>query len=197
MVVDPPPAPIPKDTYESLDRTLQDPNHPMVDAPPAPPAHQASPSSTLKRHHSLPHHQPRSVDNLINAARASGPISSRTRRAQATQGVHQYDTPDEAEELLDEVLTSTRKVMKRLETDPRTLQPSASNVGLTNPYPTPSPSASGNMVVYAEGQEAMAPKPLNLNKKPSGVNKWPTPPYDENDWAASASASIWAAGSRF
>jgi meiosis induction protein kinase IME2/SME1 len=86
--------------------------------------------------------------------------------------------------------------MKRLEKDPRTLRQSASNLGLSNPYPTPSPSASGHAVLFGDGQEAVTPKPLNLNKKTSEY-KWPTPPYDEGDWAASASASIWAAGNRF
>lgn len=189
------PAPVPKDTYESLDKALRD-VHQNLDAPPAPPAHQTCTSSpSLKRHHSLPHHQPRSVDNLMGAARGTGPISSRTRRAQATQGVHQYDAPDEEDELLDEVLTSTHRAMNRLENNGKPLRQTASNIGLSNPYPTPSPSASGHAMLFNDTQEAVTPKPLNLNK--TTEYKWPTPPYDENDWAASASASIWAAGSRF
>lgn len=185
------PVPIAKDTYESLDRTLQQ----TVDIPPAPPAHHSVSTSNLKRHHSLPHNQPRSVDNLMHAARGGGPISSRTRRAQATQGVHQYDAPDEEDELLDEVLTSTHRAMKRMEKDPKSLRQSTSNLALSNPYPTPSPSASGHAMLFGDGKEAVTPKPLNLNKKTTEY-KWPTPPYDESDWAASASASIWAAGSR-
>ncbi|KAK4214467.1 putative serine threonine-protein kinase [Rhypophila decipiens] len=188
------PIPVPKDTYESLDKTLNS----QQDVPPAPPAHQVSPSSHLKRHHSLPHHQPRSVDNLMMAAQRQGPISSRTRRAQAVQGgMPDYDAPDEEDELLDEVLTSTRRAMKRLEKDPKQLRQSASNLILPSPYPTPSPSANGHAVLFGDGvQEAITPKPLNLNQKTTEY-KWPTPPYDENDWAASASASIWAAGNRF
>ncbi|EFW98630.1 meiosis induction protein kinase [Grosmannia clavigera kw1407] len=157
----------------------------------------------LKRHHSLPHHQPRSVDSLLVASRSSGgPISSRTRRSQAVQGVHQYDAPDEEDELLDEVLNSTENAEKKLEKvekigkiEKPALQQSASNANTSNPYPTPSPSASGNNVLYSDGKEAVMPKPLDLNKKTADY-KWPTPPYDENDWAASASASIWAAGNR-
>lgn len=195
MVIDsPPPAPVPKDTYDSLDKTLHDgPQIPEV--PPAPPAHQVALNTTLKRHHSLPHHQPRSVDNLLVTARG-GPVSSRTRRAQAAQGVNQYDAPDEEDELLDEVLTSTHRAMKRLEREEKPLRQSASNMGLVNPYPTPSPSASGNVMLFGDGKEAITPKPLDFNKK-TAEYKWPTPPYDENDWAASASASIWAAGNRF
>ncbi len=155
-------------------------------------------STNLKRHHSLPHHHPRSVDNLLVAARnGGGPVSSRTRRAQASQGVHQYDAPDEEDELLDEVLHSTHRVMKRLEKDGKpALRQSASNIAISNPYPTPSPSASGHNVLFGDSNEAVTPKPLDLSKK-SADYKWPTPPYDEGDWAASASASIWAASNRF
>ncbi len=197
MIMDsPPPAPVPKDTYDSLDRKMRD--APQVsEVPPAPPAHQVTPSSHLKRHHSLPHHQPRSVDNLMGAARGTGPVSSRTRRSQAVHGVNQYDAPDEEDELLDEVLTSTHRAMKRLERDEQALpHATASAVALSNPYPTPSPSASGNVMLFGHGKEAVTPKPLNFNKQTT-EDKWPTPPYDEGDWAASASALIWAAGNRF
>jgi meiosis induction protein kinase IME2/SME1 len=85
--------------------------------------------------------------------------------------------------------------MNRLENNGKPLRQTASNIGLSNPYPTPSPSASGHAILYSDTQEAVTPKPLNLNK--TTEHKWPTPPYDESDWAASASASIWAAGSRF
>ncbi|KAF4962924.1 hypothetical protein FSARC_9015 [Fusarium sarcochroum] len=200
MVIDQPQpqAPIPKsEVYESLDKALRDVQNNLDSRPPMPPSHQISPTSTLKRHHSLPQHQARSVDNLIGAARG-GPISSRTRRAQATHGVHQYEAPDEEDELLDEAMTSTQRAIKRMEQNSsKPLRQSASNIGLMNPYPTPSPSANGNQVLFADGHEAVTPTPLNLNKKADSQYKWPTPPYEESEWAASASASIWAAGSRF
>ncbi|KAL2160877.1 hypothetical protein VTH06DRAFT_1074 [Thermothelomyces fergusii] len=193
MVIDsPPPAPVPKDAFDSLDQKLQ-----ASEVPPAPPAHQGG---QLKRHHSLPRHHPRSIDNLASAVRGPvGPMSSRTRRTQAVQGVNHYDAPDEEDELLDEVLTSTHRVMKRLEKEdqPQQQATTATNMGLSNPYPTPSPSASGNTMLFGgDGKEAVTPKPLNFNKQ-AAQQKWPTPPYDEGDWAASASASIWAAGNRF
>ncbi|KAH6983328.1 kinase-like domain-containing protein [Ilyonectria sp. MPI-CAGE-AT-0026] len=189
------PVPAPKsEVYESLDKALRDVQNNLDARPPVPPAHNLSPTSNLKRHHSLPHQQARSVDNLIVAARA-GPISSRTRRAHATHGVHQYEAPDEEDELLDEAMSSPRRPVKREVTKP--LRQSASNLGLQNPYPTPSPSASGNQVLFGEGQEAVTPRPLDLSKKAEGQYKWPTPPYEESEWAASASASIWAASNRF
>ncbi|RYO86543.1 hypothetical protein DL762_004735 [Monosporascus cannonballus] len=199
MVIDQQGATNKTDNYESLDKTLRDHPKPVAAQPPVPPAHIATPNSGLKRHHSLPHHQPRSVDNLIGAARTAGPISSRTRRAQATHGVP-GDALDEEDELLDEVLHSTQNYMRSMDKDVKpSLRQSASNIVLSNPYPTPSHSASGNAMLFADGREAVTPQPLNLSKRCSGdaQNKWPTPPYEDNGWAASASASIWAAGNRF
>lgn len=178
--------------YESLDKTLR--NVQNNTSAPQTQAQQAH-NTNLKRHHSLPHQQHRSVDNLVGAAR-SGPISSRTRRAQAAHGAQQYEAPAEEDELLDEVLTSTHTAMKHMESN-KGLRQSASNLGLSNPYPTPSPSANGNQILFSDGNEALRPQPLDLSKKPQGQTKWPTPPYEESEWAASASASIWAAGSRF
>ncbi|KAH8677377.1 kinase-like domain-containing protein [Xylariales sp. PMI_506] len=194
-------APVPAkiENYESLDRAVQNAQY-NTESPqaPIPPSHMISPTSSLKRHHSLPHQQPRSVDNLIGAARGAGPISSRTRRAQATHGVCQYDAPDEEDELLDEVLNSTHRAMKRLEKDGKPgLRQSASNLGLSNPYPTPSPSASGNQVLFGDGHEVVTPKPLDLKRAGKDHQKWPTPPYEESEWASSAAASIWAAGTKF
>lgn len=201
MVIDSPPVPVPKiETYERLDRALREVQQNVESSPqaPMPPSHQVTPSNNLKRHHSLPHHQPRSVDNLMQAARGMGPVSSRTRRAQATQGMHQYDAPAEEDELLAEVLSSTSTAMNRIEKNGKPLRQSASNLGLSNPYPTPSPSASGNTILFSDGNVALTPKPLNYNKKTTDSHyKWPTPPYEESEWAASASASIWAASNKF
>ncbi|PHH85269.1 hypothetical protein CDD83_671 [Cordyceps sp. RAO-2017] len=199
MVVEQQPTPAPKpEAYESLDKALRDVQNTVDPRSPVPPSHQYTASSKLKRHHSLPHQQPRSVDNLIGAARG-GPVSSRTRRAQAAQGVCQYEAPAEEDELLDEVLSSTQRVMKRMDGTSKPLRQSASNLGLTNPhpYPSPSPSANGNQVLFGDSQEAMTPRPLDLGKKVDSQYKWPTPPYEGSEWGASASASIWAASNRF
>lgn len=198
MVIDQPPAPVPKDTYEPIDRALRDGHQRDSDSlnAPTPPVHQVSSTGNLKRHHSIPqHHQPRSVDSLGGAGRTTGPISSRT-RAQAAHGVHQYDAPDEEDELFDEMLSSTQKAMRRMEKSRSSVRQSPSNAMFQNPYPTPSPSANGNACLFGDGHEAIAPKPLDLSKK-TAAYKWPTPPYEESEWAASASASIWAASNRF
>lgn len=187
------------DTYDSLDKTLRDGLNASDDtSAPIPPIHTTASSGNLKRHHSLPHHQPRSVDNLIGAVRTPGPVSSRTRRAQGAHGV-QGDALDEEEELLDEVLHSTHRAMKRLEKDGKYgLRQSASNLGLSNPYPTPSPSASGNMALFGDVHKPVTPKPLDLKKQMGNEaeQKWSTPPDDGTEWASSAAASIWAAGNR-
>ena len=214
MVVEPVQLPTPAhrvDTYEALDKALRAVQE-NLDSPsqaPTPPSHQISPSSLLKRHHSLPPQQARSVENLAGAARGGGPISSRTRRAQP-HGVRQYETPDEEDELLDEALTSTHKAAKRMDRNSysdaltkdvrQSLRQSTSNMGLTNPYPTPSPSANCNTVLFGQGVPNAGGKPRESNKNADnadGYYKWPTPPYEENEWAESAAASIWAAGNRF
>jgi meiosis induction protein kinase IME2/SME1 len=203
MVLDPSQLPSPAqkvDTYEALDKALrnvqQNLDSSQTGVAPMPPSHVVTPSSVLKRHHSLPQQQPRSVDNLRGG---TGPVSSRTRRGQ-THGVHQYDTPDEEDELLDEVLSSTHKAMKRMDRNSiqndnrQPLRQSTSNLGLSNPYPTPSPSANGNTVLFGQGLSNVTPSKAPTNNKQSS-----TPPYDyeENEWAASAAASIFAAQNRF
>lgn len=214
MNVDPVQLPTPghtsTNTYEALDKALRavqdnlDTSTPAQGQAPVPPQHLISPTSVLKRHHSLPQQPVRSVDNLIGAARSGGPISSRTRRAQV-HGVREYETPDEEEELLDEELTASHKAMDRLERKSTDFQvkdnavvaqsgrqPLAiahSTTNLTNPYPTPSPSANGNIALFDQ-----------TDKRTSSIvtqETNTTPPYEENEWAASAAASIWAAGSRF
>ncbi|PHH55797.1 Meiosis induction protein kinase IME2/SME1 [Ceratocystis fimbriata CBS 114723] len=204
MIIDSAIAPKP-DNYDGAAK----PSHPAhahpvpYHAAPPPPAHQNA--SNLKRHHSLPKaQQPKSVDNLLGAARNTGSLGSRTTRRSkiVAPGGRQYDTPDEEDELLDEVLSSTQNVMQHMDKDSnahtssKPLRQSASTMAISNPYPTPSPSASGNIALFAD-QTSLAPKPLDIKKPLDTQLKWPTPPYEESEWAASASASIWAASNRF
>lgn len=231
------PAPHKIENHEALDKALRAVQYNLespsqVPSAPTPPPgnYQSGSSSVLKRHHSLPHqNQARSMDNIGAVARTGGPISSRTRRAQA-HGVRQYETPDEEDELLHEALKSTHKANKKLErqtndvshshrappppprdsslreSNRQPLRQSNSNVGVLNPYPTPSPSASGNAVLFGGSNHSNVTSiPLNIgqSKRSTDPNaassnyKWPTPPYEENEWAASAAASIWAVGNRF
>ncbi|TGO53495.1 hypothetical protein BCON_0122g00120 [Botryotinia convoluta] len=194
------PAPQKVDSSEALDKALRNVQQNLdspqsTNCPPIPPSHQINPSSVLKRHHSVPHQQaPRSTADI---PRSVAPIPTRNRRSQIP-GVQQYETPDEEDELLDEASISTKKTVKRgnsVQTDHRQpLRQSHSNTGL-NPYPTPSPSANGNSVLFGQGLNNASPTPKNHGSSKQSS----TPPYDyeENEWAASAAASIFAAQNRF
>ena len=174
---------------------------------------------TSERHQTLPQGQPsRSLDvtNAAGAGASSGPISSRTRRAlhMSTQPAPMYETPDEADELLHEALSRTQKLTKGMDQRKRVdheshrtlvnkdkprqpLQQSAINEVSLNPYPTPSPSAKRNGILFSQNLMGEPITPLNISKarpKEDVHPTWPTPPYEENEWAASAAASIFAAG---
>ncbi|TKA70517.1 hypothetical protein B0A49_02995 [Cryomyces minteri] len=169
----------------------------------------------LKRHHSLPYGPDGRSDSQTPSSPANAPVSSRTRRAvrQAPNPSHRYDTPDEEEELLDEAIASAHSAVQRLDrkaqenaatklnnhtsaesTRPQVLQVT-SDPGLCLPYLTPSPSANRTSVTF--GQLDFTPsKPVDIVKTRTQLDSsslWPTPPYEENEWAAAAAASIFAA----
>jgi meiosis induction protein kinase IME2/SME1 len=202
--------------FTELDKALQNVKY-DIDSP-ALPAHLASPSNnTPSKRQSMPQGSIRSMtESPTPMAAVNGPISSRTRRAlqMASHPVHRYETPEEEDELLDEVLHSTNKAARRLaqrynedstpsmyKDDGRlsTLANDSSHA-LANPYPTPSPSAKRDGVSF--GQRDMTP----LRRTDAGDEKtgddnmsrqWPTPPYGENEWASSVAASILATGSTY
>ena len=179
-----------------------------------------SATSALKRHHSLAHVQtPRSGDEVHSGLTGPAPISSRTRRALqlSTHPAHRYETPDEEEELLDEALhgvqravrgmdrikkadrdTNSRNALANKDINRQPLQHSLSTGAIVNPYPTPSPSAKRNGMLFTQTLMDEPATPLNIARtrpKEDHSTMWPTPPYEENEWAASAAASIFAAGS--
>lgn len=183
------------------------------------PTHNGSPP---ERHPSLSKRVSSPSLDFSNSVGANGgPISSRTRRAlhRSTHPSHIYDTPDEEDELLHEALNSAQNAAKgidrRTELDEETYlkrlaqiddnirQPlhHSSNTGAPlNPYPTPSPSAKRNGMLFDQNIMAEPISPTNVIKeqRKQEINpRWPTPPYEENEWAASAAASIFAAGSLY
>ena len=171
--------------------------------------------ATLKRQHSTP--QAPAAQSAENLVPAMTPVSTRTRRAlqMTTHPVHHYETPEEEDELLDEVLNSTHRAARRLDhrykDEPKqrvalkqkddnrqALSFFSHHLATPDSYPTPSPSAKRDGVLF--GQETATPsQPLNITKNRSEnvhVNSlWPTPPYEENEWATAATASIFATGS--
>lgn len=157
-------------------------------------------SPALKRHHSLP--------QTGEPAPAPALLSSRTRRSvKHTNHSSRFQTPDEEEELLDEAIASAHKAARRLDNanDRMTgiqqsgrpqVQQVFSDPGYRAPYLTPSPSKEMNGVSFG-AHDYTPTKPVaippRVPPKNNVVNpQWPTPPYDENDWAAAAAASIFA-----
>lgn len=216
-----------KKNLPEVDKSCQNPRYVVEASPPpnapqpqkgnhAPVSHGVSPAS--ERHQMLPQGQaPRSLD-VSNATSASaGPISSRTRRAlhMSSQPAPMYETPDEQDELRHEALNGTPKPSKSAdhrraddasyriaavtkEKIRQPLQQSVNNEVSLNPYPTPSPSAKRNGILFSQNLMREPITPLNISKGRSKEDihpKWPTPPYEENEWAAAAAASIFAAGS--
>ncbi|KAG9186550.1 meiosis induction protein kinase-like protein [Alternaria panax] len=146
----------------------------------------------LKRHHSVPHGpEPRNSENGPSA-----PISSRTRRAlqDKSNPSNRYETPNEEEELLSEVLASATKAAKKLD------QPKPQGPRPAVSYPTPSPSQNRNSVGFGQSDYMTPSKPMDISqhqsKNEQSVSKWPTPPDDGSDWASSVAASLMAAQTR-
>ena len=81
-----------------------------------------------------------------------------------------------------------------------TLHHSVSTGAIHHPYPTPSPSAKRSGQIYSHALLDEPATPININRPRKENNHhpgWPTPPYEENEWAASAAAQILAAGSAY
>jgi len=182
--------------FAQLDRALQNVRYSLDAAAHNPPRQPVKVASTpaLKRHHSLPYDE-------------KAPIASRTRRSLRHAASVQYETPDEEDEFIDRELAAAHKAAKRLELGHSTQQASqqhstrrslphvASDPGYHAPYLTPSPSKD-HMNVTLDAQDASS-KPVDIphtRQQKSVINpQWPTPPYEENDWASAAAASILAA----
>ncbi|KIW01307.1 uncharacterized protein PV09_07343 [Verruconis gallopava] len=146
----------------------------------------------LKRNNSVPrsHEYKTTSANLTTT-----PIRSRKLANKSASNLH-YDTPDEEEELLDEALANARKAAKKLDNQTQPAYHTPANAARTQmAYLTPSSSAHQHSVAYAEA--GCTSKPLDIAKPRQEtkdyISQWPTPPYEESEWAAAASASIFAA----
>lgn len=158
---------------------------------------------TLKRHHSVPY----GMDNASPAPQNNVHGPSTTRRSvRHPKHNNPYETPDEEDELLDEAIASAHTAVKRLDNhNSGTYQPSRPQVhhitsdpgyALGAPYLTPLASKDKNGVSFG-AHDYTPSKPVDIPRPPvpskDRVNPhWPTPPYDENDWAAGVAASIFA-----
>ncbi|KAL9583370.1 MAG: hypothetical protein Q9212_002743 [Teloschistes hypoglaucus] len=208
-----------------LEKAVHSPTHALNHAtsPSVPSSHKGSQAYIPQGSHLIPERHPSLSKARVSEARpvvgAGTPISGRTRRAlqHSTNPSQMYDTPDEEDELLDEALHSASKAAtgmdrwcraqqgKRIAMSHKDAnqQPASQSVERSSavcPYPTPSPSAKGNGIAFSQNLLANPAQPININRtraKEDISPKWPTPPYEENEWAAAAAASIFAAGSLY
>ncbi|EME49926.1 hypothetical protein DOTSEDRAFT_68671 [Dothistroma septosporum NZE10] len=191
--------------FAELDRALQSVRYSLdatagaVNPQPKQPTKMAS-NPTLKRHHSLPYSKEEATSNPS--------MANRTRRSLRHAPSSRYETPCEEDELLDEALAVAHLAAKNLDNAPllnatatyqpaRPLLPQAtSEPAFPAPYLTPSPSKDQMNTSYG-AMDYTPTKPMDIppiRAQPQGVvdPQWPTPPYDENDWASAAAASIFA-----
>ena len=205
-------APSTNSDFSDLDKALQNVRC-SLEGPPQPtnPTKSARVATNpmLKRHHSLNHGPENRVPE--SGIPQAGPISSRTRRALQNKSnpSNRYETPNEEEELLSEMLASTHKAVKKLdrtaegapEPPKKSARQSHADANPAAPYLTPSPSANRNGVGFGHNPYVTPTKPLEISKarpvKDEGPSKWPTPPYDESDWASSVAASLLATQSMY
>ena len=227
MIIDSSMDTILKKSFSDVDKALQSAAYgaqPLSPPPEPAPSHQPMPNASttdvtlivrpsLSKSASTP-----ALDSSSAFSGSGGPISSRTRRAlhKSTHPGQMYDTPDEEDELLQEALNSAQNARRHIERRSHVgelYQKSSSTVNATprsklsenhsaalNPYPTPSPSAKRNGVLLDQSVMSEPVTSLNVSKsRPQNIlnPRWPTPPYEDNEWAASAAASIFAAGSVF
>ncbi|KAL4910041.1 hypothetical protein BDW74DRAFT_47225 [Aspergillus multicolor] len=159
-----------------------------------------SPVESTKRQ-SMPQGSIRSMgDSPASTSGNGGPVSSRTRRAMqmTSHPVHRYETPEEEDELLDEVLHSASSAALRLaqaqmsDTSSNYSHPLANerSQALPSPYPTPSPSAKCDGVSFGN-TDATPNRRLDEKSAITSVTRqWPTPPYDDGDWMNPASTKF-------
>lgn len=163
--------------------------------------------STLKRTHSVPRSQASQNGEEVPMA-VPGPKASNARNRRSIPK-NFYDTPEEEDELLDEVLRSANRAARRLnnQTKPAEMPKDnrlplahlSSNPSMQAAYLTPSPSAKRNGVDF-DPNASTPTQPLNIQQRKHHEHApphWPTPPYEENEWATAAATGIQAAGGAY
>lgn len=196
-----------------LDKALQNVRNSLdanVSALPSKQIQRMSSNQMLKRHHSVN----TGADGRTSPA---APVSSRTRKAARQSSLNprpQYETPDEEEELRDEALTNAHKAVKGLDkTQSKADKPTHIDLGSVKanarpsithvtsdpgpcfqvPYLTPSPSQEYNGINFGANIPRSVTKPMDIAPRRVQNNlspQWPTPPYEENEWALRAAAEL-------
>lgn len=203
-------APKQSNDFSDLDKALQNVKYNMEQSASGKQQPTSNPTA-LKNH--LP------VQHPSASATPVGSVSGRNRRTMhRATGVHRYETPEEEDELLHEVLHSTALAANRLVQQSMEPQPSHTSQPLqhktsgaqsiravnndcsmsNNPYPTPSPTAKRDGLAFTPDMTSHS-NPMRMNKPQDFApdRQWPTPPYDNSQWADNAADSIFPAGSMF
>jgi meiosis induction protein kinase IME2/SME1 len=146
----------------------------------------------LQRNNSVPRSHER---NQGAASATTTPSRPRKLGNKSGSNLH-YDTPDEEEELLDEALANAHKAARNLDHHAQPVHYTPANAARAQmSYLTPASSAHQHGVAYPQG--GYTSKPLDIQKprqQPKDyTSQWPTPPYEESEWAQAAAASIFAA----
>ena len=215
MSIDPPAVPANASidgTLSELDKALESVRNSLdahASAYPARQVQRTSSNPVLKRNQSV-----QGPTEGTTSPVPAAPVSSRTRKSlrQSINPLPQYETPDEEEELLDEALTNAHKAVTSLN-KPRGLRPTHIDLGVDKgtgrppiahvtsdpgphykvPYLTPSPSKELGGMDFGYHDTLVTSNPINItprqNQDPT-VGQWPTPPYEENEWAKRAAADL-------
>jgi meiosis induction protein kinase IME2/SME1 len=188
--------------FAELDKAVQDIKYGIESANP-PPQLTSVPNHVLSKRQSVPGGPLRSMTE--SPSPVGGPVSSRTRRAlqMSSHPVHRYETPEEEDELLDEVLHSASKAARRLaqrydEDSSSSLYKEDSHVSdlandssrTLNPYPTPSPSAKRDGVSFGLNDSTPVKQRESKVNGENSNRQWPTPPYSDQEWAAAVANTI-------
>lgn len=192
--------------FLDLDQALQsvryslDKNDSQASAPQA--NAQSNNHSPLKRTHSLSRSRSQKSSDNLNST--TTPVTGRSRRTfqLSANPVQQYDVPAEEDELLDEALNGARRAARRLNADSapqkdanrQSMTHITSQPSMHSAYLTPSPSANRDGVQFGYSTQTPS-KPLNIThqKQEEYVpSHWPTPPYEDNEWASRTAANIFA-----
>lgn len=185
-----------------LDRALQNVKYSLDSAALGNVPVQITSTGDVSKRQSMPQGSIRAMtDSPVSTSGTPGPISSRTRRAlqMSSHPVHRYETPEEEDELLDEVLHSASKAARRL-AQGETLSDASSNYSrqapgndgsrpLPSPYPTPSPSAKCDGVSFGQQDSTPCRRDEKIDHASSN-RQWPTPPYEERDWMNTTSSNF-------
>lgn len=203
----------PDSALTELDKALQSVRHSLDATASSHPQRQVQRTASnplLKRHHSV------HTANMSPSPSPSGSLNGHTRMSgrPAINPRQRYDTPDEEDELLDEALTNAHKAVTRLN-KPQIKGPRPTHIDLGYgkesgrppithvtsdpgppkfhvPYLTPSPSKEMNGMNFGQGPTST---PINITPRQAPHDtpaQWPTPPYEENEWAKRAAQELGA-----